>query len=144
MVPTALALADGGRRALALGGIQRISQLQLLQPFFGFALAATLLGEPVTGAMLAVALGVGVTHHPKAVATLERYYATRGGVTEAILAVHTLRSGLIPPTLNLDEPAFPDHDIVSGAARKAEVSAVLSNSFGFGGHNAAVLLRRGR
>ena len=65
-----------------------------------------------------------------------------GGVTEAILAVRTLGTGLIPPTLNLDEPAFPDHDIVSGAARKAEVSAVLSNSFGFGGHNAAVLLRR--
>ena len=67
-----------------------------------------------------------------------------GGVTEAILAVNTLLTGLVPPTLNLDEPAFPDHDIVAGSAREVDVRTVLSNSFGFGGHNAAVLLRRGR
>lgn len=65
-----------------------------------------------------------------------------GGVTEALLAVCTLRTGLIPPTLNLDDPGFPDYDIVAGQARHAEVRTVLSNSFGFGGHNAAVLLRR--
>lgn len=45
-------------RGLALGGIAAVSQLQLLQPFFGLLLAATLLGEPVSLAMLAVTLGV--------------------------------------------------------------------------------------
>jgi len=45
-------------RGLAQGGIAAVGQLQLLQPFFGLALAATLLHEPVTGVMLAVTVGV--------------------------------------------------------------------------------------
>ncbi len=45
-------------RGLALGGIAAIGQLQLLQPFLGLALAATLLGEPVSPGLLAVAAGV--------------------------------------------------------------------------------------
>jgi drug/metabolite transporter (DMT)-like permease len=45
-------------RGLAQGGIAAVGQLQLLQPFFGLALAATLLGEPVTAGMLAVTVGV--------------------------------------------------------------------------------------
>lgn len=45
-------------RGLALGGIAGVGQLQLLQPFFGLALAATLLGESVTPAMLAVTVAV--------------------------------------------------------------------------------------
>ena len=45
-------------RGLALGGIAAVGQLQLLQPFFGLTLAATLLGEPVSVAMLVVTLGV--------------------------------------------------------------------------------------
>lgn len=45
-------------RGLALGGIAAVGQLQLLQPFFGLALAATLLHEPVSAGMLAISLGV--------------------------------------------------------------------------------------
>lgn len=45
-------------RGLALGGIAAVGQLQLLQPFFGLVLAATLLGEPVSGAMIAVTVAV--------------------------------------------------------------------------------------
>lgn len=45
-------------RGLALGGIAAVGQLQLLQPFFGLTLAATLLGEPVSAAMMVVTLGV--------------------------------------------------------------------------------------
>jgi drug/metabolite transporter (DMT)-like permease len=45
-------------RGLAQGGIAAVGQLQLLQPFFGLALAATLLHEPVTWAMLAVTVAV--------------------------------------------------------------------------------------
>ena len=41
-------------RGLALGGIAGVGQLQLLQPFFGLALAGLLLGEPIAWAMLAV------------------------------------------------------------------------------------------
>jgi drug/metabolite transporter (DMT)-like permease len=45
-------------RGLAQGGIAAVGQLQLLQPFFGLALAATLLHEPVTLGMLAVTVAV--------------------------------------------------------------------------------------
>ncbi|HEX7381253.1 MAG TPA: beta-ketoacyl-ACP synthase II, partial [Nevskiaceae bacterium] len=64
------------------------------------------------------------------------------GVAEAIIAVQTLRTGLLPPTLNLTDPAFPEWDIVTGHARHLTVSTVMSTSFGFGGHNGVVLLRR--
>ncbi|GAA1344845.1 beta-ketoacyl-ACP synthase II [Arthrobacter roseus] len=65
------------------------------------------------------------------------------GVVEAVIAVQTLRDGLLPPTCNLDDPEFDGWDIVTGEARQQPVSAVLSNSFGFGGHNGAVLITRG-
>ncbi|MGO3758561.1 MAG: beta-ketoacyl-[acyl-carrier-protein] synthase family protein, partial [Agrococcus casei] len=61
------------------------------------------------------------------------------GVVEAVIAVQSLRTGLLPPTLNLDLPEF-DLDFISGTARKQQVDTVLSTSFGFGGHNAALLL----
>ncbi|MGO1543056.1 MAG: beta-ketoacyl-[acyl-carrier-protein] synthase family protein [Gulosibacter sp.] len=63
-----------------------------------------------------------------------------GGVLEALAATMTLRDQLLPPTINLEDSEFPDHDIVT-LPRQASVRTVLSNSFGFGGHNAAVLLR---
>lgn len=63
------------------------------------------------------------------------------GALEAIIAIQTLRCGSLPPTLNLQQPAFPEWDTVSGVARRACVGTVLSNSFGFGGHNVALLFR---
>jgi 3-oxoacyl-[acyl-carrier-protein] synthase II len=64
------------------------------------------------------------------------------GVVEAVLAVRTLTDGVLPPTLNLDDPEFADLDIVGPQARPQAVETVLSTSFGFGGHNAALLLER--
>lgn len=63
------------------------------------------------------------------------------GVVEAVISVQSLRAQRIPPTLNLTDPEFPDFDVVSGRARPAAIRAVLSTSFGFGGHNGAILLR---
>ncbi len=60
------------------------------------------------------------------------------GIVEGILAIRTLRDGLVPPTHNQDDPEF-NLDVVRGEARRVEVGTVLSTSFGFGGHNAAVL-----
>lgn len=62
---------------------------------------------------------------------------------EAGLCVLALRDGVLPPTINLDEqdPAC-DLDYVPNRARTAEVDGVLSNSFGFGGQNSALLLAR--
>lgn len=65
------------------------------------------------------------------------------GVLEAVIAVQSLRSGLLPPTINLEDPEFDGWDIVADEARRQQTGAVLSNSFGFGGHNGAVLITRG-
>jgi 3-oxoacyl-[acyl-carrier-protein] synthase II len=65
-----------------------------------------------------------------------------GGV-EAIVSVLTIRDGVIPPTINYENPDPEcDLDYVPNQARKAKVDSVLSNSLGFGGHNASLLFRR--
>ena len=65
-----------------------------------------------------------------------------GGVESAI-AVLSIKNGIIPPTINYENPD-PDCDLdcVPNVSRKAEVKTVLSNSFGFGGTNAALVFRR--
>ena len=63
------------------------------------------------------------------------------GVVEAVISVQSLREQRIPPTLNLTDPEFPDFDLVAGRARETHMRALLSTSFGFGGHNGAVLIR---
>ncbi|GGM16745.1 3-oxoacyl-[acyl-carrier-protein] synthase 2 [Streptomyces fumigatiscleroticus] len=66
-----------------------------------------------------------------------------GGAIEAACSVLSLHHSVIPPTANLDrlDPDI-DLDIVAGRPRPAALSAVLSNSVGFGGHNAAVVFRK--
>lgn len=65
------------------------------------------------------------------------------GGAEAIALVQTLREGLIPPTLNLHNPdPVCDLDYVPNRPRIADVKIGLSNSFGFGGHNAVIVLKR--
>ena len=65
-----------------------------------------------------------------------------GGV-ETVAAIETLRSGQLAPTINLDHPD-PDCDLdyVPHTARACEVRTLLKNSFGFGGQNAVLVLRR--
>ncbi|WP_046214347.1 beta-ketoacyl-ACP synthase II [Paenibacillus wulumuqiensis] len=65
------------------------------------------------------------------------------GGAEAIALVQMLRHGLIPPTINLDhsDPAC-DLDYVPHTARHADMQIGLSNSFGFGGHNAVIVVKR--
>ncbi|SFC36463.1 beta-ketoacyl-ACP synthase II [Bacillus sp. UNCCL81] len=65
-----------------------------------------------------------------------------GGV-EAIALVKSLQEGIIPPTINLTQPD-PDCDLdyVPQVARKKELNIGISNSFGFGGHNSAIVLKK--
>jgi 3-oxoacyl-[acyl-carrier-protein] synthase II len=65
------------------------------------------------------------------------------GGLEAGIATLALRDQVIPPTINYENPD-PDCDLdyVPNQARQASVNYVLSNSFGFGGTNAALLLKR--
>lgn len=65
-----------------------------------------------------------------------------GGV-EAVATVKTLQEGKIPGTMNLTDPDPEcDLDYVPNAAREARVNVAMSNSLGFGGHNATIALRR--
>ncbi len=65
------------------------------------------------------------------------------GALEALICVKALEDGIIPPTINYETPD-PDCDLdyVPNEARQANVRLAMSNSFGFGGHNACLVLRR--
>ncbi|MFC4295620.1 beta-ketoacyl-ACP synthase II [Novosphingobium tardum] len=66
------------------------------------------------------------------------------GAVETIFCILALRDQIVPPTLNLDNPSegCAGVDLVPHTAKKREVRAVLNNSFGFGGTNASLVLRK--
>ncbi len=66
------------------------------------------------------------------------------GAVEAIATVLALKNGILPPTINLEDPdpECGDLDFVPNKARKQQVEIALSNSFGFGGHNATLVFKR--
>jgi 3-oxoacyl-[acyl-carrier-protein] synthase II len=65
------------------------------------------------------------------------------GSVEAIVCLLTIRDGVVPPTVNLDNPDSDcDLDYIPHVARRNKVDVALSNSFGFGGQNIALILRR--
>jgi 3-oxoacyl-[acyl-carrier-protein] synthase II len=65
-----------------------------------------------------------------------------GGV-EAVVCLLAMRDGVVPPTINLENPDPEcDLDYVPNQARQMEVNFVMSNSFGFGGTNACLLFKR--
>ena len=62
------------------------------------------------------------------------------GALEAVLTVQALRDGVVPPTLNLkDLDSEIDLDVVAAQPRRGDYRYAVSNSFGFGGHNVAVV-----
>jgi 3-oxoacyl-[acyl-carrier-protein] synthase II len=65
-----------------------------------------------------------------------------GGV-EAVICGLAIKNGLIPPTINLDnQDPECDLDYVPNVARPADVNIAMSNSFGFGGHNATIIMKK--
>jgi 3-oxoacyl-[acyl-carrier-protein] synthase II len=66
------------------------------------------------------------------------------GSVEAIYSILALRDQIVPPTLNLEDPSdeCKGVDLVPLVAKKREVRAVLSNSFGFGGTNASLVFTK--
>ena len=63
-----------------------------------------------------------------------------GGV-ETIFVAKALQDGIVPPTMNLDDPDDGmDLDFVANEARKTPIKAALNNSFGFGGHNVSLVM----
>jgi 3-oxoacyl-[acyl-carrier-protein] synthase II len=67
------------------------------------------------------------------------------GAVELIVCVKAINESLIPPTINLDNPdekCDPKIDYVPWKPRPANVNAAISNSFGFGGHNACLVVAK--
>ena len=65
------------------------------------------------------------------------------GAVESIFSIMAIRDGIVPPTLNLENPSdgCEGVDLVPLVAKEKKVSAVLNNSFGFGGTNASLVMR---
>jgi len=61
------------------------------------------------------------------------------GAVEAIYSIMALKDGIMPPTLNLDDPEETVLDLVAKTAKERKLKAVMSNSFGFGGTNATLV-----
>lgn len=66
-----------------------------------------------------------------------------GGALEAALCIMSIEDGIIPPTINLENPDPQcDLDYVAGAARSKDITTIVSNSFGFGGHNSVLIFKK--
>ena len=66
------------------------------------------------------------------------------GALESLICILAMRDGIMPPTINLDNPdPLCDLNHVPHVAQKRELNYVLNNSFGFGGHNVSLILTKG-
>jgi beta-ketoacyl-acyl-carrier-protein synthase II len=104
---------------------------------------ATPLGDPAEVQAIKRAFGDDAYRVPiSSTKSMTGHVAGGSGSLEAAICIQAIRTGIIPPTINLETPdPACDLDFVPNEARKADVDIVLSNSFGFGGHNAALVLR---
>ncbi|WP_328809587.1 KasA/KasB family beta-ketoacyl-ACP synthase [Rhodococcus sp. NBC_00294] len=100
---------------------------------------------PIGDTAEATAINAAVGNHASVYAPKSALGHSIGavGALESILTVLSIRDGIVPPTLNLDnqDPEI-DLDVVSGEARRGEIEYALNNSFGFGGHNVALAFGR--
>ena len=67
------------------------------------------------------------------------------GAVEALACLFAMQKGIVPPTINLsnvDEAIDPRIDLTPNKAKERKVNCVLSNTFGFGGHNSSIVFKR--
>lgn len=104
---------------------------------------ATRLGDPAETYAIKHAFGEVAYQVPiSSTKSMTGHLMGAAGALEAVICIKCLQTGLLPPTINLDNPDPEcDLDYIPHKARQAQVDVVLSNSFGFGGHNAALVLR---
>ena len=102
-------------------GLGDVGELAAVQELFGDAPVSMSSTKSVTGHLLGAA-----------------------GAVEAIFCVCAIRDGIVPPTINLDDPedAVGNFDLVPHKAKTRKVDVALSNSFGFGGTNASLVLKK--
>ncbi|MFJ5294862.1 beta-ketoacyl-ACP synthase II [Streptomyces sp. NPDC088348] len=103
----------------------------------------TLLNDATETAVLRKVLGDRVTRIPvSSTKSMTGHMIGAAGVVELVASIQALRTGDVPPTINCDEPIDPDINFVPHRTQHHEhLRTALSNSFGFGGHNAALVVR---
>lgn len=127
----AQALADGGVEPTQIGYINAHGTSTGYNDLYETQAVKTVFGEHAYE--LAMSSTKSMTGH---------LLGAAGGI-EAIFSVLALRDGKIPPTMNLVEPDPQcDLDYVANSAREQQVEYALSNSLGFGGHNATLVFKR--
>jgi 3-oxoacyl-[acyl-carrier-protein] synthase II len=106
---------------------------------------STPIGDTAETRMIKLALGEESAHKVPISSTkgATGHCLGAAGAVEAIFSLLAIRDGVLPPTINLEnsDPTC-DLDYIPNEARRADVRTAVSNSFGFGGHNASIVLRR--
>jgi len=104
---------------------------------------ATRAGDPAETRAIKRALGEYAYRAPvSSTKSMTGHLMGGAGALEAVICIQALLTGIIPPTINLETPDPEcDLDYVPNRARPAELSVALSNSMGFGGHNATLVFR---
>jgi 3-oxoacyl-[acyl-carrier-protein] synthase II len=100
---------------------------------------------PIGDMIEARAITAAVGTHPVVTATksMTGHLLGAAGAVEAIATILALRDGLVPPTRNLDDPDDDlSLDVARIEARKVDLNAAINDSFGFGGHNVAIVFTR--
>lgn len=82
--------------------------------------------------------------HVSSTKSMHGHMLGASGAIEAVACIKTINNGIIPPTINLDnqDEHVANLDYVPHKAKKAEINAALSNSFGFGGHNVSLIFKK--
>ena len=133
---------DGGERAMRTA-LQR-SGLDLSEiDYVNAHGTSTPAGDEIEVRAAARALGdAAATTHLSSTKSAIGHLLGAAGSVEAIFCALAIRDGVIPPTLNLDNPSFDSPiNLTPHKAVKKKIRAALSNSFGFGGTNAALVLK---
>jgi len=102
---------------------------------------STLQNDPVETSAIKMALGKHASRVPvSSTKSMTGHLIGAGGAVEAIIVLEAIRRGCIPPTINYENPDPQcDLDYVPNEPRDADLRVVLSNSLGFGGHNASLV-----
>jgi 3-oxoacyl-[acyl-carrier-protein] synthase II len=126
------------RRALQDGGMS-LSEVQYINAHG----TSTPAGDPIEVAAVKSVFGEHASRlMMSSTKSMTGHLLGAAGGLEAVVTALTIARGVVPPTINLEKPdPTCDLDLVPNQARRTTVTAAISNSFGFGGHNVTLAMR---
>lgn len=102
----------------------------------------TVVGDRVEAAAIRGVLGGRAEQIPiSSTKSMTGHMAGAAGAAELIATIEAIRTGTAPPTINCHDPEYPALDFVADGARRSAIRTAISNSFGFAGHNAVLVVR---